>query len=267
MAEAQLTAPRSSRLNWCIRLLGTAFGFVSFGVGGLIFTALIVPYIWLRHQNERARGVALRRAISRAFLMHVNALRAFGVLDYTISDRSRFAVTSTSDRIIVANHPSLMDVVFLVAFVENAVCVVKDSLFRNFYIGFAIRMAGYVSNKDPDTLIVSCKEALERGEKIIIFPEGTRSTPGERARLQRGSAYVALACGIEPTPVRITAKPSSLTKGLPWYSIPPSKMVFHFDVGEPIAVADLQTMERGLAARRLNRRIAQEIFRSSSEEG
>ena len=126
MAEAHVTTPVSGRFNWCIRLVGTAVGFISFGLGGLFFAVFGVPFIWLRHSDPGRRAVALRRAISRSFLLHVNVQRWFGVLVYSVSDRSRFSIDSRADQLIVANHPTLLDVVFLVAFVENAVCVVKE---------------------------------------------------------------------------------------------------------------------------------------------
>ncbi len=260
MAEASIAATKFSRLNWCVRLFGTAVGFISFGLGGLFFAIFVVPTIWLCYRDPTQRGTRLRKAISVSFLLHVNILRAFGVLSYKVQDRARLGSRSSGDQLIIANHPTLLDVVFLVAFVDNAVCVVKDALFHNFYVGFVIRMAGYVSNKDPDALIVSCEEALYRGDTVIIFPEGTRSTAGKKARLQRGAAYVALSSGLSPTPVQISCVPGSLTKGLPWYSIPPSKMVFNFTVGAPIAIADLHKIDRSRAARILNRRIEEQIF-------
>ena len=150
------------RLNWCIRLLGTAIGFISFGLGGLFFAVVVVPLIWLFYRDPIKRARALRRAISRSFLLHVSVLKAFGVLVFAVNDPVRLGIAGVEDKLIVANHPTLLDVVFLVAFVENAACVVKDSLFQNFYVGFVIRMAGYVSNKDPDALIKSCKEVLKQ---------------------------------------------------------------------------------------------------------
>ena len=261
MAETKIALQNTDRLDWCVRLVGTAVGFASFGLGGLVFAFFVVPWIWLRHRNAQDRSIVLRRAISSAFLLHVNTLRRFGVLSYRINEPQRLGREDFGGQLLVANHPTLLDVVFLVAFVDNAVCVVKDALFHNFFIGFVIRMAGYVSNRDPDAMIGACANALNRGDTVIIFPEGTRSTPGQKSRMQRGAAYVALHSGTMPTPVNISCVPSSLTKGLPWYSIPKSKMVFEFIVGQPIPIAELQDLERGLAARSLNRKIDEQIFR------
>ena len=247
----------SKRLNWLQRLFGTAMGFASFGIGGLLFATTVVPWVWLTQRHPATRAIRLRKAISRAFRLHVNMLRAFGVLDYRLHNGDRLE----NSRIVIANHPTLLDVVFLVGFIENAVCVVKDSLFQTLFVGFVIRTAGYISNADPHTMIDDCTKALDANASLVVFPEGTRSVPGTEARLQRGAAYIAMQSGQPMTPVRISCVPSSLTKAEKWYQIPPSMMQFDFVVDEPLNIAQHMDKPRALGGRSVNQQIRRVLFK------
>ncbi len=248
------------QLNCIQRLLGTALGYVTFGLGGMIFALVVVPWIWTQYREPTSRSLVLRRAISRSFRLHVNLLRTLGVLDYRVQYRERLY----PGQLIIANHPTLLDVVFLVGFIDNAVCVVKDGLLHNFWIGFVIRAANYVSSKEPERMIEACADALQRGESIIIFPEGTRTVPGERSQLQRGAAYIALQAHVRLRPVRISCVPGSMAKMQAWYDIPESKMQFTFVVDQEIDASDYYDKQRTLGARGVNQEIERVLLNISS---
>src|SRR5262249_11762846 len=148
----------------------------------------------------------------------IGIMRQLRVLTYEVHGRE---FLREPGQFVIANHPTLIDVIFLVACIPNAVCVVKDDLLRRFGVGALLRRAGYVGNgADPQTSLEACVEAMRDGATLIMFPEGSRSVPGAQSRLRRGAAYVALAAQKELTPVRISCKPSSLTKSERWYDIP-----------------------------------------------
>jgi len=50
-------------------------------------------------------------------------------------------------RLVVANHPSLLDVVLLMALVRRAQCVVKKELWESRYLGRLVRDAGYIPQR------------------------------------------------------------------------------------------------------------------------
>jgi len=248
------------QLNYIQRLFGTALGYVAFGLGGLTFAVMVVPWIWTAYREPTPRSLALRRAISRGFRLHVNLLRALGVLDYRVQHKERLY----PGQLIIANHPTLLDVVFMVGFIDNAVCVVKDGLFHNFWMGFVIRMANYVSSREPERMIEACTSALQRSESIIIFPEGTRTVPGERSQLQRGAAHIALQARIPLRPVLICCVPDSMAKTQAWYEIPDSKMQFNFAVDQEIDASDFCDKQRTLGARGVNQEIERVLLNSSA---
>src|SRR5690625_4755627 len=80
--------------------------------------------------------------------------------------------------IVIANHPTLIDVVILLAHLPRANCVVKGELWRHRFIGGVMRGAGFISNERGDELLAGCQSALNNDEAILIFPEGSRTVPG-----------------------------------------------------------------------------------------
>jgi 1-acyl-sn-glycerol-3-phosphate acyltransferase len=78
--------------------------------------------------------------------------------------------------ILVANHPSLLDVVLIVSRLPHAVCVMKAALMNNILFGSAARLARYIRNDTLLTIILHAREEVHEGAQLLIFPEGTRTT-------------------------------------------------------------------------------------------
>lgn len=57
-----------------------------------------------------------------------------------------------------------------------------------------MRAADYLINSEAETLLPRCQQRLAQGDTILIFPEGTRTKPGEKMTLQRGAANIAVRC-------------------------------------------------------------------------
>ncbi|WP_373280642.1 beta-ketoacyl synthase chain length factor [Methylomonas koyamae] len=156
------------------------------------------------------------------FLCFIGLMHRLGVMSYQICGGEKL---NRPGQLVVANHPTLVDVVFLLSRIEQASCIVKASLWRNPAMRGSILNAGYISNADSATMIEDCAAWLNGGGGLIVFPEGTRTVPGQAYRFQRGAAAIALAADCVLTPVTLTCTPSTLTKNLAWYRIPPRR--FH----------------------------------------
>ena len=245
-----------AKLSYCWRLLGTGIGFVSFGIGGLVLGCLVAPSIFLLVKHPEKRAAAFRRAIHYCFRLHIGTLIFLGVLTYEVHDRAKLAQPGL---LLIANHPTLLDVVFLGGFVKDAVCVVKHSLFTNPYLGFVVRAANYISNEDPEASIDACVACLNAGITTIIFPEGTRTNAAHR--LQRGAAYVAMRSQLPLTPVSIRCEPATLEKEQKWYEIPDRKVHYVFRVEQEIVITDNEVATtQALTARRATEKIRLKLF-------
>ena len=148
----------------------------------------------------------------------------------------------------------LLDVVFLMALVRRSQCIVKSELWENGTLGRLVRGAGYIRNDlESEAMLAACRNSLAAGETLLIFPEGTRSVPGEPVTFRRGFANIATVLGAEIQTVVITCNPPTLTKGEKWSSVPVHKPLFTVDVGELIRTSEwIGTEPRSIASKRLS---------------
>lgn len=237
-------------LNYLQRLIATALSFSVFGIGGLILRVLVFPILALTTPDKTLRRHRSRRIISTTFRWFVNMMRALGILTYEISGHDKLGQPG---QLIIANHPSLIDVVFLIAFIKDANCVVKGSLRRNPFTRGPVEAAQYVNNDSTAVMIDDCDQVLRQGETLIIFPEGTRTAPQGTLNFHRGAANIALRAATTLTPVVIRVEPTTLTKAEPWYRIPSRRFHFSMTVSDSIPLDQFRAAgEMPLASRKLN---------------
>ena len=225
------------RLNHAWRVLGTGLSFLAFGLGGLLLGALLFPLLSLIGNRRRRRSIA-RRLVQLSFAIHIDIMYRLGVLTYEIRGRERLR---RNGLLILANHPTLIDVVFLVSLLPNADCVVKQAVARNPFMRGPVRAAGYIANDDGAGLVDECIAAVRAGGNLVIFPEGTRTVPGQPPRLQRGAANIAVRGRLDITPVRIICTPPTLTKGQKWYKVPDRRFHVQVEIGQDIPIAQFLT--------------------------
>ena len=230
------------------RLPVTALGFGVFGGGAVILSLTLFPLLYLLPFTQKHRWT--RRLIASVFRFYLRLLRWLGLISYELHHVEALRLPG---QLIIANHPSLLDVVFIIAYTGDTSCVVKGSLWRNPFTAIAVRAANYISNARDD-LFTACVETIRSGQSLIIFPEGTRSQPGEPLRFHRGPSNVALSAGVPIRPVVIRCEPAALLKHQKWYAIPAEPPHFTLCVEAPIATAPYREgCLQSAAARHLTR--------------
>ena len=213
------------------RLTGTAASFILFGLGGLVLGLVVFPLLSLVVWNRQRRSRIARRILQAGFRFYIGFMNAL-VLSYTVTGRQN--IPASGGYMIVANHPSLIDVIFLLALFDRADCVVKQEIRINPFTLFTVRATDYVPNADAEYVLNECVARVETGDKLILFPEGTRTVPGKPVSFKRGAASIAIRAGAPILPVRIRVEPTTLTKGRPWYDIPASRPHFALEILPPI---------------------------------
>lgn len=110
----------------------------------------------------------------------------------------------------------------------------KDSLWRSPRFGSFLESIGAfpVHRQGADRLALDrAQDVLERGEALILFPEGTRRTGPVVEELHEGAAFLAARTGAPIVPIGIGGSAAAMPKG--------SKMVrpvkIHVVVGDPLA--------------------------------
>lgn len=121
--------------------------------------------------------------------------------------------------ILVANHQSLVDIPLLLAAVPREVrFLAKRELGRIPLFGYAIRKAGnlFIDREDPRDAVHLVREAtvrIDRGQLVVIFPEGTRSRDGDVGEFKPGAFYLARKKGIPLLPVLLDGGRTALPRG------------------------------------------------------
>jgi 1-acyl-sn-glycerol-3-phosphate acyltransferase len=155
-------------------------------------------------------------------------------------------------QLIIANHPTLIDVVFIVAFTPAPACVVKAAMFANPFTRNVVRAAGYIRNAPTDEMIERSVAALRSGDALVMFPEGTRTRAGQPLAFHRGAASVAVQGAKVLTPIYIHVDQPLLNKALPWYKVPPRVPRFSIRVGDDIDLDPFRSAPPPRASRQLN---------------
>ncbi len=215
-----LPVPRLLR----IPLSGLAFLFF---YGG----AFVVAFVVLPIKRRRARGLsqAARRAdLDQFFLglyrLMITAWDRLGLMHHRLPDLSHLP---PGPRVIVANHPSLIDVLFIKACVPGVVVLAKSALFRAPALRQIFEASGDFEGPDQSqqnfgaTAVLDIFVAkLNEGRSVLVFPEGTRSPPWRLNRFRRGAAEAAIRGGVTILPIFVLNDPPTLKKGDKWYDMP-----------------------------------------------
>jgi len=112
--------------------------------------------------------------------------------------------------IFACNHQSIYDVVLLQALIPVRFrFVVSTELFRLPLYGWTFKKSGYIplDRKAPLSAYKSLKmtlEVLRSGERVMIFPEGTRSRTGKLGEFKSGSLLPAQRSGAPVIPLAIS---------------------------------------------------------------
>ena len=238
------------------RVVATGLSFAAFGLGGVLLGLLVFPLLRLAiRDRSRLREVA-RAVIRRAFAGHFGLMHRLGVLTWEARGLERL---DRRGLLVLANHPTLIDVVFLVSRIPDADCVVKSALARNPFTRGPVMATGYIFNDDGAGLVEDCIASVRGGRNLLIFPEGTRTPAGAHlGPLQRGAANIAVRGVIDVTPVVIRCVPRTLGKGEKWYRVPSRRFHISVEVLPDIPVSDYLGPGVGepMAARRLTDALA-----------
>ena len=168
-------------------------------IGSVVMGLVILPLERLFiHPSERFQRAG-RKTVSASHRLFVRICHALHTLYF---DKPLPSFEGLEGKIVVPNHPSLIDVVLLFSLIDGANCIVKGKLLHSAY-GAIIRTLYIPNTGTLSDLEERCKEVLSRGDTLIIFPEGTRTREGQPITLKRGAAYIALYTGAPLVPLAI----------------------------------------------------------------
>ncbi len=204
--------PRKAYLLGCYYL-----SWLGFALFGIALNLACAPLLLLPPGLRPA--AAARRGIAAAFRLWRWWLRLSGVLRV---DWIGFEGGLEPGAVYVANHPTLIDATLLLSRLPDAVCAMKPALLGNPAVAAAARLAGYVSADGSVDAVRDPVARLGEGASFLIFPEGSRTSPGSSCdRIKPAFALIAQRARAPIRLILIRASPKLAPKGRPWYAPPP----------------------------------------------
>ena len=192
---------------------------------------------YLRHVERKKPG----------FGAHLSTMAIIGLISplqrYEVSGPG--AIPAEGPAIVAANHISYIDPVILNAYIYRQrrvpYILTKASLFKVPIAGAFLRAAHAIplgrKGDDKRAMEVAVR-LLERGELLMIFPEGTSAKDEERwpMRAKTGAAWLSLESGVPITPIAQWGAEKIVTttpRGTTFHPFPLRKKV-SLRIGEPV---------------------------------
>lgn len=172
-------------------------------------------------------------------------LVAIQVLDGYVRAALRLEITGlehlprSGPALLVANHVSYLDPVVLIVVGHRAgrrvrVLSVQEA-FQRPGSGFFLRAGRHIPvGADPADRMVAVRragKALRRGEVVLIYPEGTITSAGERRAARGGAGLLAVSSGAPVIPIRTWGLERGTT---PWWHRRRASVV----IGPPVHLAE-----------------------------
>src|SRR3954452_5325184 len=200
------------------------------------------PSMGRKSYLERART----RGVNPIVYWIVRAiLQPFFHLYFRVTRIGREHLPKDGPCIIAANHRSFLDpFVIGIMLCRPVYFVAKKELFGNRLQAWFLNALGAFpidrGNADKDAMSTA-REILERGDAVVIFPEGTRTRPGALGSPKRGVGRLALETGAAVVPVAVIGT-ESIRRG---WRIRPHKV--RIRVGRPLTFPRVEEPSRHLA--------------------
>lgn len=252
-------------LTYSFGCLMKILAIVYFGVGAVFLAIFVFPFIHLfASRKKQDFGVTARAYVSHTFRVFLDGLNLTHTSIRRVDDAE--AYRKIHSKIIIANHPSLLDFVYIMSLVPNSTCIVRGSLTKTPLAG-VIKQAYITNTTEFDDVLAECKKLTDQGCNVIIFPEGTRTPRHGQNNYKKGAARIALYCGCDVQPIFIGGSDKyGLGKHDPlWSYNHVEPYLYDFKLLPVISVDEFKDMSAPMAAKHLTEKMEQ-VIRGAGEE-
>ncbi|MDY4832957.1 MAG: lysophospholipid acyltransferase family protein [Treponema sp.] len=240
------------------------FAMTVFGVGAVILAVFVFPFIRLFTLRRKDFGVVARAYVSHTFRVFLGFLNILHVSIRKVENEDDYR--NIHSKIIIANHPSLLDFVYIMSLVPNSTCIVRGGLTKTPLRG-VIKQAYITNTTTFEDMCVECKKLTDMGCNVIIFPEGTRTPRHGKNNYKKGAARIALYCGCDIQPIFIGGSDKyGLGKHDPlWSYNHVEPYLYDFKKLPVISIDEYKDLSEPIAAKRLTEKM-EEVLNSAGDD-
>lgn len=201
-------------------------------------------------------------------IINVARIKVFDKSGNEVRSKAENPLRSLKSCVIVANHPSLLDVVMIISQIPNADVIANAYLDRRNILTKIVHMLYITSNVPYEELVERCKESVHDGNVLIIFPEGTRSLPTGQNQFKKGAARIALAAKCPLVPIYIGGNNKiGLRKKDPLFLMNPNSCYkYNLFVKETIFVDEYAELPEPIAAKRIMAKVKESLADENNVE-
>ncbi|NMC38648.1 MAG: 1-acyl-sn-glycerol-3-phosphate acyltransferase [Bacteroidales bacterium] len=192
-------------------ILKSAFLWIA-GILIIVLTLPLILVIWLLVLPFDSE----RRVMHRMMILLSMAL-SYVMPVWKIEIKGREKASKDQAYVIISNHQSILDILFLNCLQYRFKWVSKIENMKAPVVGWYLRMADYITvdrgNKESkEEMLRKCYISLRKGISVMMFPEGTRSVDREIGFFKRGAFQLAISAGKPILPVVIEGTGGILPK-------------------------------------------------------
>jgi 1-acyl-sn-glycerol-3-phosphate acyltransferase len=253
LASAEPSTHPARMPRWFRVCLTVLFFGLFFGVSALIGLGAAVAFLLVRTEDRWA----FTETINRRLGTFAGAMRDVGLIRYWPPQLPE-GFDPSRGYLLVANHPSLIDVVLLLSSIPRLTCVVRASWWRSPFLARLLNNTRFIpgpgtkEDVDLDAPVARRIEAaLREGLPVLVFPEGSRTPASGIRRFRRGAIAAACRAGVPILPLYIDLHPRMLMKGDPMWKVPqqPGRYTFRWFPPVETEGRDPKAVARELQAR------------------
>ncbi len=171
---------------------------ILFALGALYIGCVLFPVLSLKYKGKERRE-KFAQIIKNSWKFFISVMENSKEIKVHIDGN----LSDIKGKVVVASHPSFIDIILLIGNMPLSLCLAKKSLLKNPVMRNIVKSLYIINDVDPEIFKQSAVEALKDGYNIIIFPTGTRTLPGEEVKIHKGAAQIAIAAGVDIVPVKI----------------------------------------------------------------
>lgn len=234
------------------------------GCGYLVVLFPVTFIIWLIVLPFDRNKVVIHSILSYQSLVLINIIPI-----WKIKTEGRENAKKGETYVIISNHQSLLDTLFINSLRFRFKWVSKIENLKVPVLGWYLRMADYIivnrgNEESKAEMLEKSMNYLKNGVSLMLFPEGTRSPDNEVAMFKRGAFQLAIDSNVPILPVIIEGTGGILPKhGLLFRS----GYRITVEVLEPVAPEEFKTKNVDELAEYFRLKIATEIKVLRSKNG